>query len=252
MADIEPDMLSLDDISAELEREGCLLLPECLTRARIDYWRDVLSTFNRAEEGVFHRQAEVYAARNVLQRIGEVRRAMLEPPLPTVLSHLLGLHFGLVRVLYFDKPPGQTWALPWHKDLKIAVQPDPPPSDLYSRPRDRAGVPHAEAPLEVLESMLTVRIHIDEMTASNGALVVLPGSHSTGKKLPSQGDFAPRSILGAAGDVFLMRPLLAHCSGRSEADSIEHRRILHLEFSSLPHLPDGWKWHDFITLAEAH
>ncbi len=241
-------MLPLADIAVELARDGCVVLPEVLPAARVDYWRNVLTALDRSEQGVFHRQADVYAARNVLQLLPEVRQAMLEPPLPEILSSLLGHDFGLVRALYFDKPPGQTWALPWHKDLKIAVRPDPPVSTRYSTPRDRAGVLHAEAPLEVLESMLTVRIHLDAMTASNGALVVLPGSHTTGKSLPANGEFSPRSILGNAGDLFLMRPLLAHCSGRSLPESQEHRRILHLEFSSLRELPDGWEWHDFVTI----
>ena len=42
--------------------------------------------------------------------------------LASALQTALGPGLGLVRVLYFDKPPGQSWALPWHKDLTIAVR----------------------------------------------------------------------------------------------------------------------------------
>jgi hypothetical protein len=46
--------------------------------------------------------------------------------------------------------------------------------------------------------------------------------------------------------VLLIRPLVAHCSGKSHPDTRRHRRILHLEFAASPHLPDGYAWHDFL------
>jgi hypothetical protein len=47
--------------------------------------------------------------------------------------------------------------------------------------------------------------------------------------------------------VLLMRPLLAHCSGKSHPETTRHRRILHFEFAADPHLPDGYIWHNFIA-----
>jgi hypothetical protein len=43
-----------------------------------------------------------------------------------------------------------------------------------------------------------------------------------------------------------MRPLLAHCSGRSSPGTTRHRRVVHLEFAARPELPDGYAWHDFL------
>jgi hypothetical protein len=106
-------------------------------------------------------------------------------------------------------------------------------------------VPHVEAPLSVLESMLTARIHLDDVTAEYGPLKVVPGSHRSGKALTL--DLAPPvQILANRGDVLLMRPLLAHCSGKSHPHSTRHRRILHLEFTTAADLPDGYAWHPFI------
>jgi hypothetical protein len=45
--------------------------------------------------------------------------------------------------------------------------------------------------------------------------------------------------------VLLLRPLVAHCSGKSHPDTERHRRVLHLEFAAAPDLPDGYAWHDF-------
>jgi ectoine hydroxylase-related dioxygenase (phytanoyl-CoA dioxygenase family) len=162
------------------------------------------------------------------------------------LAAVLGPAYGLVRGLYFDKPPGKTWALPWHKDLTVAVRDNRRPGGGFSKPTTKAGVPHAEAPRELLEAMLTARIHLDDVTEENGPLRVLPGSHRTGKEL-CVGDAAPETVLARRGDVLLMRPLLAHGSGHSHPDTRRHRRVLHLEFAAFRELPDGWEWHDFIA-----
>ena len=161
-----------------------------------------------------------------------------------MLAQVLGPRFGLVRTLYFDKPPERSWALPWHKDLTIAVRDNRLPSRHFLRPTTKAGVPHVEAPTQVLEQMLTVRIHLDDVTEENGPLRVVPGSHRTGKEV-NLGAVPPQSVLAQQGDVLLMRPLLAHCSHRSHPDMRRSRRILHLEFAGQPELPDGFAWHDF-------
>jgi hypothetical protein len=200
----------------------------------------------RGEDSAIRGEEEtVYAARNVLSLWPGSAAVWCRAPLPGLLAAALGSAFGLVRVLFFDKPPRQTWALPWHKDLTIAVRDNGLPSTHFARPTRKAGVPHVEASRAVLDAMLTARIHLDPATGENGALKVVPGSHRAGKVL----DLAtapPRLVPAGRGDVLLIRPLVAHCSGRSHPDTTRHRRVLHLEFAASPHLPDGYAWHDFL------
>lgn len=162
---------------------------------------------------------------------------------------MLGSEFGLVRVLYFDKPPERTWSLPWHKDLTIAI--DPPeilpagaPRGSWNKLTHKAGIPHVEADAEVLAHMLTLRIHLDSADQENGALWVIPGSHRTGKTLDLSGGNRT-CIEVAAGDVLAMRPMLAHSSGSSADGTHRHRRVLHCEFSGVRELPHGFRWRDF-------
>jgi hypothetical protein len=183
----------------------------------------------------------IYGARNLLQLWPPVIDAWQHAPLPEILAEVLGPAFGLVRVLYFDKPPEQSWALPWHKDMAIAVRNNRLPSDQFGKPTFKAGVPHVEAPEWLLENMMTLRLHLDDMTEENGPLKVLPGSHRSGTA-----DQPPVTILGGRGDVLLMRPLLSHASNKSHPETKQHRRILHFEFSGIEALPDGYAWHDFI------
>ena len=87
-----------------------------------------------------------YGARNLLEIWPEVVEFMRIPTLAGPLVKILGPQGGLVRGLYFDKPPGATWSLPWHRDLTIAVK-QHGPLGHFKKPTIKAGVPHVEAPL---------------------------------------------------------------------------------------------------------
>lgn len=187
----------------------------------------------------------VYAARNPLEVLPDVRQLWCESQLGPLLTEILGPSFGLVRGLFFDKPPGRSWWLPWHKDLTIAVQNNQLPSQRFTRPTLKADVPHVIAPVEVLQRMLTVRLHLDDVTDENGPLRVIPGSHLTGAELIDS-SAQPATIHARAGDALLMRPLLAHSSGDSTPGTSRHRRILHLEFAADEELLDGYAWWMFL------
>jgi ectoine hydroxylase-related dioxygenase (phytanoyl-CoA dioxygenase family) len=98
---------------------------------------------------------------------------------------------------------------------------------------------------EILRQMLTLRIHLDEVTDENGPLRVIPGSHVSSES-EGVGIAGEVAIHAQAGDALAMRPLIRHASGSSSKGTRRHRRILHLEFAASPDLPDGVRWHDFV------
>lgn len=100
---------------------------------------------------------------------------------------------------------------------------------------------------EVLKEMLTLRIHLDEVTDENGPLRVIPGSHVSSTS-DGAGVNEAVTIHAGVGDVLAMRPLISHASGSSVEGTRRHRRILHLEFAASPMLPDGVTWHDFVDV----
>ena len=85
-----------------------------------------------------------------------------------------------VRAIFFDKSPDSNWLVPWHQDLTIAVHAriDVPGFGPWST---KEGVTHVQPPLQLLEQMLTIRLHLDAADEANGALRVLPGSHRLGR-----------------------------------------------------------------------
>ena len=233
----------------KLERDGFCLLRCAVSIEAVDRLLHVCrDAFESDTDGLRARSSRghVYAARNLIESIPEVSTVWRCESLMTFLREQLGDQFGLVRALFFDKPPDRTWALAWHKDTSIAVKDNSLSSPSFSRPTVKAGVPHMIACDDLLKQMLTLRIHLDEVTDENGPLRVIPGSHVSSTS-DGDGIHAAFDVHANAGDVLAMRPLISHSSGSSKPGTKRHRRILHLEFAASPVLPDGIEWHDFVS-----
>lgn len=231
-----------------LQRDGFCMLREAVDLTLVETLLDACDrSFQDESLPVRARSSRghVYAARNLIESIPEVISIWQNECLLKFLRDQLGDDFGLVRVLFFDKPPERTWTLPWHKDTSIAVQGNQLASTSFSRPTTKVGVPHVIACDRVLQRMLTLRIHLDSVTDENGPLRVIPESHISSDSI-GLGVESAVAIHASAGDVLAMRPLLSHCSGPSAPDTCRHRRILHLEFAADHELPDGYGWHKFI------
>ena len=182
-----------------------------------------------------------HGARNLLRLWPAAKEIARTPDLAAILLHVLGPGAGVVRGLFFDKPPGDGWALPWHRDTTIAVKRHGA-LGAFGKPTVKAGVPHVEAPTELLDAMLALRVHLDAMTTMNGPLRVTPGSQHGDAGRP------PETLYCEAGDVLLMRPRLLHASAGCEPDHAGHRRIVHLECAPSVVLTDGFEWDKFIPV----
>ncbi len=152
-----------------------------------------------------------------------------------------------VRAIYFDKSPGKNWLVSWHQDLTLSVR-DRAEVPGFGPWSNKDGIPHVQPPVEFLERMLTVRLHLDDAGEENGALRVVPGSHRLGRLSAKQIEEVrarePDVLCAAsADDVLLMRPLLLHASSRST--SSRHRRVLHIEYADF-NLPSGLMWHEAV------
>ena len=227
--------------------DGFVLLPavyltdECAALAQ--HVHEALAACSDESASLRRAGGSIYGARNLIDLFPAAQVLWWRTPLVEFLAAHLGREFGLVRGLFFDKPPGAAWSLPWHRDLTIAVQDHSLPTTLFRNPTTKAGVQHVEAPDEVLRHMLTLRIHLDDATPENGPLQVIPGSHQSRE---TNSPRAPVTILARAGDVLAMRPLVMHASGNPAPGTSLHRRVIHLEFSAFESLLDGYAWRQFI------
>jgi ectoine hydroxylase-related dioxygenase (phytanoyl-CoA dioxygenase family) len=103
------------------------------------------------------------------------------------------------------------------------------------------GVNYAHAPARALEKVLALRVHLDDSTASNGSLRVLPCTHKLGVLSDDRihalaRETAPVSCIVPRCGVLAMRPLLIHASSKSASE--DPRRVLHIEYASSAFVDD--------------
>ena len=187
-------------------------------------------------------RSRIGGVRNLLQTSALVAEVAVGAPVLNILKSALGVEPFPVRSIFFDKTPDANWSVAWHQDLHIAIV-EKIETPGFGPWTVKAGVPHVQPPLEVLNDMVTLRLHLDDCDASNGALKVIPGSQVQGilvdaefehwKQRPSVVCEVPK------GGAMLMRPLLLHAS--SPAVRPSHRRVLHIEYATKD-LPNGLRW----------
>lgn len=217
--------------SDKLDAEGFIIVPQVLDPEACGVLRDLLGNADGAGTRGILRMPEVM---NLAQSL---LADLVRPYLPAQPV--------AVRGIFFDKRPETNWLVAWHQDLTLAVRErvDVPGWGPWSV---KEGVPHVQPPVDCLEQMLTVRVHLDDADESNGALRVLAGTHRLGR-LDAESiakcrvTHAERVCAVKAGDALLMRPLLLHASSRLTSE--RRRRVLHIEFAGYS-LPERLEWHE--------
>jgi ectoine hydroxylase-related dioxygenase (phytanoyl-CoA dioxygenase family) len=181
--------------------------------------------------------------RGLAHRFPRVARLARSHAVRALVEPVLGPGMRLVRSLLFNKGRGINWQVGWHQDLTIAVQRREQVAG-YDGWSTKDGIEHVQPPLQVLERMVTIRLHLDPADATNGALWVSPGSHRMGRLRADEAarvaEHGGRKVCAVeAGDAVMLRPLLLHASGKSLVPA--PRRVIHLEFAAmeLP-LPLAW------------
>lgn len=177
-----------------------------------------------------------HAARNLLWERGRggLIAALEFLGIDTLARGIAGSEAVAINATYFDKTAGANWKVPGHQDRMMPVEREEDGEPGWSGWCTKAGVVHAEPPVAVLERLVTVRLHLDDCPASNGALALVPGSHRRGKlddaalSQLSSDAFVPCET--RAGDLLVLRPLTVHRS--APATTPHHRRVLQVVYAA--------------------
>ena len=230
------------DLQRDVELRGFAIVPGVLNSDEID---GLIADLGAAEEhDAVRKRQGVYAIRNLLTVVPAVARLAASDRMLSLVEEALGKKAFPVRGTLFDKTADANWLVPWHQDLTICVK-ERMDVEGYGPWTVKAGVPHVQPPVEVLDEMLAVRIHLDDCYERNGALRVLPGTHRCGRLTSEQIQAAQKS--GGApvvcsvrrGGALLMKPLTLHASSAAEEPS--HRRVIHIDYASCE-LAGGLRW----------
>ena len=122
---------------------------------------------------------DLVAIRRLLQTIPNLIPLIFNQRLIELINKFPGDPYFLTKAIYFDKPPESNWFVSYHQDLSISVdqKSDIPEYINWTNKRGQIGV---QPPINILENIITVRIHLDDTTKENGALKVIRGSHQNG------------------------------------------------------------------------
>ena len=229
-------------LAAQFANEGFAVLPGFYAPAEVAALLQAVESAAGSGPN-FRRSQEVFAIRNLLGEIPGLWPLLDSVALRQLLAGLFPAGCQLVKAIYFDKPAGSNWLVPWHQDLMINVdqRTNQPGFGPWTSKAEGISV---QPPVAVLENVVTLRLHLDDCDATNGALKVVPGSHRHGV-VPAAGiaSHTPQATICVvpAGGAMLMKPLLLHASSRST--SHRPRRVMHLEFASVE-LPAGLAWRE--------
>lgn len=145
------------------------------------------------------------------------------------------------KATLFDKSATANWLVVWHQDtaLPFKNRRDMPGWGPWSV---KDGVTYAHAPASALSRILALRVHLDDSTAENGPLRVLPGTHVHGVLTDTAiHDLSTKTKAVDCpvpmGGVLAMRPLIVHASSKSQIEN--SRRVLHIEYTDTAIIADG-------------
>ena len=222
-----------------------------------DIKEGVLSTDETSQLGKWIQQATqdnanfrvnkgLFAIRNLFGEIPALQAVLKNPRLTQLLaSHFLNQNYRCIKALFFDKPPQSNWVVNWHQDLTINVKekPEAPPAH-FGQWIQKSSFWSVQPPLNYLQNIVTVRLHLEDCWADNGAVKILAGSHQSGitptQALPQlKADFAEVICDVPQGGALVMSPLTWHASSKNRSN--RHRRVIHLEFSDMQ-LPQKLAW----------
>jgi Phytanoyl-CoA dioxygenase (PhyH) len=216
----------------DFQQDGLQLFAGAIAEAEMEPIEAMLCDRSDAGAGVrLYGIAGLREALGILGSIGPVR------------SLFQGGEPRPVRAILFDKTAKTNWALGWHQDRTIVVKSrhDVPGFGPWTL---KGGLLHVAPPIGILESMVTVRMHLDDVDEANAPLLAAKGSHRLGRITEADiaqivEDSETHRCLAQRGDIWAYSTPILHASDR--ASNPRRRRVLQVDYAS-GDLPGGLEW----------
>jgi ectoine hydroxylase-related dioxygenase (phytanoyl-CoA dioxygenase family) len=234
-------MHNYQNIAATITNKGFATVEAVYSNAEIDSLLQVLAQID-STKATFRKTADLFAIRQFLKEVPNAVPLIFTPTLTTIISKVFGDDFFVVKSIYFDKPSASNWFVAYHQDLTISVdskQEDVQGFGPWTVKQNQFAV---QPPLAILQDNFTIRIHLDDTDANNGALKVINQSHLKGIYRPETIDWEKETETICPvkkGGIMFMKPLLLHASNKTTNQA--QRRVIHIEFSRSD-LPENLNW----------
>jgi ectoine hydroxylase-related dioxygenase (phytanoyl-CoA dioxygenase family) len=238
--------MGLNQYKREIEINGFTTIDAIYTDTEV---ANIISAIENTEarSETFRISDDLFAIRQFLKEVPAAAPLLFNTRFKGIIRSIFGSNYFIVKSIYFDKPAASNWFVAYHQDLTISVDKKAAIEDFgpWTIKQNQYAV---QPPLQILENIYTIRIHLDETNQDNGALKVIPRSHSKKIYRPEtiNWDIETESICNVTkGGIMIMKPLLLHSSGRTINN--KRRRVIHIEFSS-DKLPEPLQWAEKLDL----
>jgi len=231
---------------SELEKKGFSIIDSVYSEEEINSILNFIESQDSSSP-TFRKSEDLFAIRQFIKDFPEIKRLVFNEKLKSIISSIAGEDFFIVKSIYFDKPETSNWFVAYHQDLTISVD-NKENIEGFGPWTTKHNQFAVQPPLEFLENIFTIRIHLDETDENNGALKVVDESHSKQVYRPETIDWniEKESFCSVkSGGIMLMKPLLLHGSNRTSNQ--KRRRVIHIEFSNMS-LPNQINWSEFAEI----
>lgn len=232
--------MNLDHHKNSIQENGFTVINNLFSEEEIKKIGEIIQNIDTSKE-TFRKSDDLFAIRQFLKEIPQVRELVFNENIKNIITEIFGEKYFVVKSIYFDKPEKSNWYVAYHQDLTISVdkKTDLPGFGPWTTKQNQFAV---QPPIDILENIFTIRIHLDDTDEYNGALKVIPKSHAKGIYRPETIDWSVETETICRvhkGGIMLMKPLLLHGSNRTTNG--KKRRVIHIEFSDRQ-LPEELKW----------
>lgn len=231
---------NLENHKSHILEYGFAVINNVFSQKELEEINHVLQNIDTSKEN-FRKSEDLFAIRQFLKEVPEIKDLIFNENIQKVVKEIFGEKYFVVKSIYFDKPETSNWYVAYHQDLTISVDKklDLPDFGPWTTKKNQFAV---QPPLNILENIYTVRIHLDDTDENNGALKVVPKSHAKGIYRPETIDWTieTEEICNVEkGGIMMMKPLTLHGSNRTTNG--KKRRVIHIEFSDRE-LPEVLQW----------
>lgn len=239
------DMTGLQSHKEHITEKGFTTINNIFSEEEIEKISEVIQSSDTSSSN-FRKSDDLFAVRQFLKEIPEVKNLIFNDHVKTIIREVFGEKYIAVKSIYFDKPEASNWYVAYHQDLTISVDKKLDIDDFgpWTTKKNQFAV---QPPLNILENIFTIRIHLDDTDKNNGALKVVPGSHAKGIYRPETINWATEAeeICDVKkGGIMIMKPLILHGSNRTTDG--RRRRVIHIEFSDMD-LPEELNWSERLN-----
>jgi ectoine hydroxylase-related dioxygenase (phytanoyl-CoA dioxygenase family) len=230
----------------ELLDKGYSIVDDIYSADEVQTILTAISNVDTSKE-TFRKSTDLFAIRQFLKEVPETFDLIFTDNLKTVIRQVMGDNFFVVKSIYFDKPETSNWYVSYHQDLTISVDKKLELENFvaWTTKQNQYAV---QPPIDILENITTIRIHLDDTDEHNGALKVVPTSHLKQIYRPEAINWDKEIETTCAvkkGGLMFMKPLTLHSSSRTTNN--KKRRVIHIEFSN-KELPTEIKWSERMNL----